>query len=219
MYQEPGNSLVFPGWVISGRRIVSGEKQNKTKTSPPTSALDHSPTSLHETPRRKYDTSGLGSKIKRDVLILANTVSLHSLAGKALVSNSAWQMRFSLLSALRQAFLSVVLQNSCLICYQLSAPETRSFTKPKSSSASIVHAVVCDAGSLAFGGADAAINRVPLASSHLHVSIFVMGHFVCRALWSWIDLSKITLSDCWLINNSLRWKYQVCLRQSEYLKR
>jgi len=37
----------------------------------------------------KYDISGLGSEIKPDVLILANTVSSHSLAGKALVSNTA----------------------------------------------------------------------------------------------------------------------------------
>lgn len=113
------------------------------KNTPPTSALDHTPALLvHEAPHWKYDISGLGSEIKRDVLILANTVSLHSLPGKALVSNTAWQMRFSLLSVLQQAFLSVVLEHSCLICYQLSAPETWSFRKAKSSSASIVHVVV-----------------------------------------------------------------------------
>lgn len=113
------------------------------KNTPPTSALDHTPALLvHEAPHWKYDISGLGSEIKRYVLILANTVSLHSLPGKALVSNTAWQMRFSLLSVLQQAFLSVVLEHSCLICYQLSAPETWSFRKAKSSSASIVHVVV-----------------------------------------------------------------------------
>lgn len=136
MDHEPGNSLVLPGWVVLGRCIFQ-------KNTPPTSALDHTPALLaHEAPHWKYDISGLGSEIKRDVLILANTVSSHSLPGKALVSNTAWQMRFSLLSVLQQAFLSVVLQHSCLICYQLSAPETWSFRKAKSSSASIVHVVV-----------------------------------------------------------------------------
>lgn len=175
MDHEPGNSLVLPGWVVPGRCIVSGKYPSHFRRRP------YASTTCREPPHWKYDVSGLGSEIKRDVLILANTVSSHSLAGKALVSNTAWQMRFSLLSALQQAFLSVVLQQSFLICYQLSVPETWSFRKAKSSSASIVHVVV-QSWKSAFRGTDAAINRVPLASTHFHVSIFVVGNFVCRAL-------------------------------------
>lgn len=136
MDHEPGNSLVLPGWVVPGCCIVSEKYPSHFRFGPYNSPL------VREAPHWKYDISGLGSEIKRDVLILANTVSSHSLPGKALVSNTAWQMRFSLLSVLQQAFLSVVLQHSCLICYQLSAPETWSFRKAKSSSASIVHVVV-----------------------------------------------------------------------------